>query len=385
MYVLNVCCHYILEVRAVRFVRLETQRSNDRTARSKLTESEVAEHRTDVLILVITTKSWQAYYQHQDTLGKQRLKEEMVIQFVKDIRRLDPGIGGEKLHYMYRKRFGADYKYMVGRDKMEAIIARNGLNVRLLRRRPRTTDSTHGLPTYPNLVKDLIPIRKNQVWVTDITYVPIWNPDGTYTFCYLSMITDCYTKEIIAWYVGETMEAWCSVECLMMALEKLDTEEVINLIHHSDRGVQYVSAAYTSLLIDAGIQISMTETGDPKDNAVAERQNNTVKNELLKDIKFHSIGEVRKAMEKAVAFYNNERPHMSLNNMTPRQAASCTGKIQKKWISYREKYLENLEIQEGACTFAPQTLKTIERLSAESVQQKQGFRENDSTFARVKD
>ena len=129
----------------------------------------------------------------------------------------------------------------------------------------------------------------------------------------------------------------------------------------------------------------MTESGDPKDNAVAERQNNTVKNELLKDIKFHSIGEVRRAMEKAVAFYNNERPHMSLNNMTPRQAASCTGKIQKKWISYREKHLENLEIQEGACTFAPQTLNMIERLSAEPIQQKQGLRENHSTFARVKD
>ena len=329
-------------------------------------------------------KSWQAYYQYRDTLSRQRLREEMVIQFVKDIRQLDPGIGGEKLHYMYRERFGADYEYMVGRDKMEAIIARNGLNVRIPRRRPRTTDSTHGLPTYPNLVKDLIPIRKNQVWVTDITYIPIWNPDGSYTFCYLSMITDCYTKEIISWYVGETMEAWCSVECLMKALDTLDQDEVVNLIHHSDRGIQYVSAAYTSLLIEAGIRISMTESGDPKDNAVAERQNNTVKNELLKDIKFRSIGEVRRAMEKAVAFYNNERPHMSLNNMTPRQAASSTGKIQKKWISYREKYLENLEIQEGACTFAPQTLNMIERLSAEPIQQKQGLRENHSTSARDK-
>ena len=199
-------------------------------------------------------KSWQAYYQHKETLGKQRLKEEMVIQFVRDIRRLDPGIGGPKLHYMYRSRFGADYEYMVGRDKMEAIIAKHHLNVRIPKKRPRTTDSTHGLPTYPNLAKDLIPIRKNQLWVTDITYIPIWHADGSYTFCYLSMITDCYTKEIIAWYVGETMEAWCSVECLMQALETLDTEEIINLIHHSDRGVQYVSAAYTSLLIDAGIR-----------------------------------------------------------------------------------------------------------------------------------
>ena len=169
----------------------------------------------------------------------------------------------------------------------------------------------------------------------------------------------------------------------MKALEKLDTEDVINLIHHSDRGTQYVSAAYTSLLVDAGIQISMTETGDPKDNAVAERQNNTIKNEFFKDIEFHTIGEVRRAMEKAVAFYNNERPHMSLNNMTPRQAVSCMGKIQKKWTSYREKYLENLEIQEGACTFAPQTLNMIERLSAEPIQQKQGLRENHSTSARV--
>ena len=128
----------------------------------------------------------------------------------------------------------------------------------------------------------------------------------------------------------------------------------------------------------------MTESGDPKDNAVAERQNNTVKNELLKDVRFHSAGELRRALDKAIAFYNNERPHMSLNNMTPRQAASCVGKIQKKWTSYREKHLENLEIQEGACTFAPQNLELIERLSAEPVQQKQGFRENCSSPARVK-
>ena len=329
-------------------------------------------------------KSWQAYYQRRDTLGKQRLREEMVVQFVREIRLLDPGIGSAKLHYMYRERFGADYEYMVGRDKMETIIARNHLNVRIPRLRPRTTDSTHGLPTYPNLVKGLIPTRKNQLWVTDITYIPVWTNDYEYTFCYLSMITDYYTKEIIAWYVSKTMEAWCSVECLMQALGTLPADEEVDLIHHSDRGVQYVSAAYTSLLVEARIKISMTESGDPKENTVAERQNSTIKNEFFKDIKFCSVGEVRRAMDKAVAFYNNERPHMSLNNMTPRQAASCMGKIRKKWISYREKYLENLEIQEGACTFAPQTLNMIEQLSAEPIQEKQGLRENHSNLARVK-
>ena len=257
-------------------------------------------------------------------------------------------------------RFGADYEYMVGRDKMEAIIADNNLYVRKPRRKPRTTDSTHGLPTYPNLIKELIPTRKNQVWVTDITYIPIWTSDDEYIFCYLSMISDYYTKEIIGWYVGETLEAWHSVECLLQAVETLGGEEPIDLIHHSDRGVQYVSAAYTSVLYEAGIRISMTESGDPKDNAVAERLNNTIKNEMFKDIKFHSIDEVRAAMAKAVHFFNNERPHMSLDNMTPHQAASYKGKINKKWTSYREKYLENLEICEGSTTFASQTLNMIE-------------------------
>ena len=307
------------------------------------------------LLCQLFGKSWQAYYQHKDTLEKQRLTEEMVIEFVKDIRTYDHGIGGEKLHDIYLRRFGRHYEHMVGRDKMQDIIARNHLQVRIPRKRPRTTYSAHGLPTYPNLVKDLIPTRKNQIWVTDITYIPIWISDYEYIFCYVSVITDAYTKEIISWYVGESLEAWCSAECLTLAFDALAEEENVDLIHHSDRGVQYVSAAYTSLLLDAGIKISMTESGNPKDNAIAERINNTIKNELLKDIKFHSIEEVRLAMKKAVEFYNNERPHMSLNNMTPREAASCRGKIQKKWTCYREKYLESLEISEGATTFAAHT------------------------------
>ena len=156
-------------------------------------------------------KSWQAYYQHKDTSAKQRLTEEMVVEFVREIRTYDRGIGGAKLHEIYVRRFGSHYAHMVGRDKMMDIIARNNLQVRMPRKKPRTTDSAHGLPTYPNLVKEIIPTRKNQVWVTDITYVPIWLNDNEYIFCYVSIITDAYTKEIISWYVGESLEAWCSV------------------------------------------------------------------------------------------------------------------------------------------------------------------------------
>jgi transposase InsO family protein len=314
------------------------------------------------LLCKLFGKSWQAYYQHRDTLAKQRLTEAVVLEFIKETRKLDRGIGGYKLHQLYLKQFGRDYEHMVGRDKMEAIIASNHLNVRIPKRTPRTTDSTHGQPTFPNLVREIIPTRKNQIWVTDITYIPIWISETEYRFCYLSMITDVYTKEIISWYVGETLEAWRSVECLSQALRTIEYEENVELIHHSDRGVQYVSAAYTSLLLEAGVKISMTESGDPKENPIAERQNNTIKNELLKDVKFHSIEELRTALEKAIDFYNNVRPHMSLNNMTPKQAAACRGKIQKKWISYREKYLENLEISKDATTFASQTLNMIEQL-----------------------
>ena len=149
-------------------------------------------------------------------------------------------------------------------------------------------------------MKVLIPLRPKQLWVSDTTNMAIClnAHAGEYAFCYL--------------------------------------------IHHSDRGVQYASYAYTDLLKAGNIRISMTECGDPKDNAVAERVNNTIKNELLLGMTFFSIEDVRRAVKAAVDFYNNERPHMSLNWQTPAQAALCTGEIEKKWVSYREKAIKDL-------------------------------------------
>ena len=122
-----------------------------------------------------------------------------------------------------------------------------------------------------------------------------------------------------------------------MALKRLDGLEKIDLIHHSDRGVQYASSEYVHLLQKIHIKISMTETGDPKENAQAERINNTMKNELLKGKRFTDIDQVRAAVAKAVDFYNFRRPHMSINMMTPAEAAFCEGVLEKWWISYREK------------------------------------------------
>ena len=153
--------------------------------------------------------------------------------------------------------------------------------------------------------------------------------------------TDYYTKEIVGWCVGETLEAKFTIEALKMALKRIDPNKQYDLIHHSDRGVQYASFAYTDILKANGIKISMTECGDPKDNAVAERVNGIIKNELLMGMKFRGIEEARAAVASAIDFYNNERPHMSLDWMTPAEAALCSGELKKKWVSYRENHIKN--------------------------------------------
>lgn len=257
---------------------------------------------------------------------------ELVAQYVKEVRKQDPGIGGVKLWHMYQKASGE----AIGRDRFLEIIDAQHLKLRQKMRAPRTTDSTHGLPTYPNLIKQIVPTRPNQVWVGDITYIPIWKSDYEYRFCYLSMILDSYTEEICGWSVGESLETRYPIAALKKALLRLSEPSQASLIHHTDRGCQYASKEYISLLKDHSVRISMTESGDPKDNAQAERVNSTMKNELLKGKVFGSIEEVRTAVSSAVDFYNNRRPHMSIDMLTPAEAARMTGPISKRWTSYRE-------------------------------------------------
>lgn len=275
-------------------------------------------------------------------------REAFALEYIRTIRIKDPGIGGSKLWHMYRRDFRGNDP--IGRDRFADIIDRHQLKVRQKIRKPRTTDSSHGLSTYPNLVKDLIPTVPDQLWVSDITYIPIWLDATHYVFCYLSLILDAYTEEIIGQSVGPTLETTYPLGALQMALGRIEGKSGIALIHHSDRGCQYASSDYIKLLNDNHIRISMTESGDPKDNAQAERINNTMKNELLKDMRFTCIEEVRRAVARAVDFYNNERPHMSLDMMTPATAAHCVGEIPKRWVSYREKAIRErqaLEIHEN--------------------------------------
>ena len=269
------------------------------------------------------------------------------------MRTADPGIGGPKLWHMYKTEFGHDSP--IGRDRFCRIIDEHGLKVRQRLRKPRTTDSTHGLPTYPNLIREFVPTAANQLWVSDITYIVVMDHAYHYHFVYLSIVLDAYSEEIVGWCVGPTLAADYPMAALEMALKRIEGKDVC-LIHHSDRGCQYASREYTDTLKSHGILISMTETGDPKDNAQAERINNTMKNELLKGKVFASQQEVVAAVAVAVDFYNNRRPHMSIGMTTPAEASMLSGDREMKWTSYRQlaiKSRDNADITENPLPAPP--------------------------------
>ena len=285
--------------------------------------------------------SKQAFYKHDDSYFSYLAQEAIVVEFVNEIReKKDPGMGGLKLWYKFQEELGDSTP--IGRDRFLSILFKYKLNLRKSHKNPQTTDSNHNLPKYPNLIKELLLDRPNQLWVSDITYLKIWLDEAKedYTFCYLSLLADAYTKEIIGYKVGKSLSAVFSINALDMGLERLKHLDDIDLIHHSDRGVQYACFDYTEKLRKAGVKISMTESGNPKDNAIAERINGIIKDELLKDKYFYSIEEISIAIARAIDFYNNERPHLSLDMMTPAQAAMESGVIRKRWHSYREKYLQ---------------------------------------------
>lgn len=287
-------------------------------------------------------KSKQAYYKHDADVEMRRMAtEHLTVRYIKDVRSKDHGIGGLKIWLMYIREFGR--ASAIGRERFCEIFDRYGFKLRRRKRAPRTTDSTHGNPTYPNLIKTLIPIRMGEVIVSDITYVPLVDSiTGERTFCYASLVLDSYTKILLGYSVGPTLETSYPLEALYMAIEVLKAHgiELSSTIHHSDRGTQYTSADYIEALHLYGIRISMTESGNPKDNPEAERINNTLKNELLKDMVFNTMDEVITAMKTAVPFYNRERPHRSIEMLTPMEAAKRTGRFKRGWKSYRENAID---------------------------------------------
>ena len=164
------------------------------------------------------------------------------------------------------------------------------------------------------MVKEFVPTAPNQLWVADITYV-----DTDEGVCYLHLITDAFTHEIIGWVVSDTLLAINTQEALEQAICQADAESLLHLIHHSDRGSQYCCNAYVNRLKEIGARISMTEDYKPTDNAIAERVNGIIKQEWLYRMKRpKNLAVLKNIMKGIVKFYNEERLHYSNGMLTPK-------------------------------------------------------------------
>jgi len=275
-----------------------------------------------------------AYYQNNWEGVSTTVEEELIIQQVKSIRKNHRRIGTRKLFEMIHP-FLLEHSIKMGRDALFTLLSANHLLVRKRKRRIQTTNSYHWLRKYPNLIRDFVSTAPNQLWVSDITYWKI----NTGEHLYISFITDAYSHRIVGYHVAETLETIESIQALQMALSALGAESHLNLTHHSDRGIQYCSGAYVKLLQDKGIKISMTENGDPLENAVAERINGIIKDEYLETYDIDNIKDAKQLLKAVVDLYNTERPHMSIGNLTPNHIhhSKTIIKTEKLWKNYYRK------------------------------------------------
>lgn len=271
-------------------------------------------------------KSRQAYYQQSKYIYKEEVKSEILLQLIDKQRKLMPRLGGRKLLELIKP--GLPDELYLGRDSFFEFLRDKNLLMRKPRHRVRTTYSNHWLHKYPNLIKEYSPKKAHQLWVSDITYIE--TKEG---FCYLSLVTDAYSRKIIGWKVGDTLEAKHTVKALQMAINQLPKRNR-DIIHHSDRGVQYCCDEYVKLLTKNQFKISMTENGDPRDNAIAERVNGILKDEWLKKMKLKSIPEAIDQLKQIIQIYNQDRPHSSLDMKTPEFAHKQTCVFKQRWKKY---------------------------------------------------
>jgi transposase InsO family protein len=240
------------------------------------------------------------------------LAGEMVVQLVAERRREQPRLGGLKLHHLLKPDLAA-MGIKLGRDRFFGVLREESLLVERKRSRTKTTNSFHRFRVWPNLLKGLEVTRPDQAWVADITYVRLRGG-----FTYLSLITDVWSRKIVGWALGQTLEARWSLDALAMALRGAHAPaEGARRIHHSDRGAQYCGADYVNGLRKEGIEISMAEAGNPYENAIAERVNGILKDEFLLDRTMEDAETARRAAREAIDAYNNLRPHRGIELAIP--------------------------------------------------------------------
>ncbi|WP_246399138.1 MULTISPECIES: IS3 family transposase [Hymenobacter] len=272
--------------------------------------------------------SRQAFYQHQTRQWSSEEREHYVLEQVAQLRKEHGRMGGRKLYHLLEQDL-RQQGIKLGRDALFSLLAAHNLLIRKRRRKALTTFSRHRFRKYPNLIRDLTPLRPNQVWVADITY---W---FTQTGClYISLLTDAYSRRIMGFAVADTLATVHARRALEMALRQISKRAGSQLIHHSDRGIQYCSQEYLDTLAPFRIQVSMTENSDPLENAIAERVNGIIKEEYLSQQPVYSLREAEQHLEQAVFLYNYKRPHLSCDMQSPNQAHTSWGPLERRWKNY---------------------------------------------------
>ena len=258
-----------------------------------------------------TGMSRQNFYKGRRRRVRREVDGDLIEELVRAERMVQPRLGGKKLHRLLKPEL-EKAGVRIGRDRFFEVLGERGLLLEPLPKAPRTTNSRHSLPVFRNLLAGMDLDGPNQAWVSDITYIR--TDEG---FLYLSLITDAWSRKVVGYHAGDTLET----EGCLMALEKAAKELADGLfpVHHSDRGCQYCSHLYTGRLREYGLGISMTEEMHCYENAKAERVNGILKQEYFLGGCFNTKRQAVKAVDQAVWLYNTRRPHLALGYRTPEE------------------------------------------------------------------
>jgi putative transposase len=283
--------------------------------------------------------SKQAYYKSIRTKAIKSVTSKMVTDKVISVRQDMPRLGTRKLHYLLKEYF-QQQGIGIGRDKLFDLLRQQNMLISKKKRYTKTTQSSHWMRKYPNLIKDIRAQEPEQIWVADITYLRV-----SAGCCYLHLITDAYSKRIMGYHISDTLAASETLRALQVALKTRFYHR--SLTHHSDRGLQYCSIAYTSTLQKNGITISMTEDGSPYENAIAERVNGILKDEYGLDEVFAQRDQLKKQVAEAIESYNYRRPHQSNHLLTPHEMHQQKTQTPKAW------HKKSARTKEGSSRFLP--------------------------------
>lgn len=231
----------------------------------------------------------------------------VILEKIYNIRQEMPALGGRKLHFLLRETLLESGHYSLGRDRLFTLLRERNMLIERKRKYAITTNSKHPFKIYTNLILGNLIVRKNQAWASDITYIR--TKSG---FCYVSLITDMFSRKIVGYHASTSLELEGCVKALKMALKTGQPE-----IHHSDRGSQYCSHVYTNLVKKSGAKISMAAAGNCYENALAERINGILKHEFNLNATFDNLKQVRKTLQQAVKVYNTKRPNWALKFECP--------------------------------------------------------------------